>query len=102
MLIISFNLEQFPQLCFVFHATDVFEECQLFSRMSLSLGFSCLCDPVDCNLPGSSVHGVFQARILGWVAIHSPGDLPDPGMEPGAPALQADSLLTEPTGKSLV
>ena len=28
-----------------------------------------LCDPVDCNLPGSSVHGIFQARVLEWVAI---------------------------------
>ena len=28
-----------------------------------------LCDPVDCSLPGSSVHGIFQARILEWVAI---------------------------------
>ena len=30
-----------------------------------------LCDPIDCSLPGSSVHGVFQARILEWVAISS-------------------------------
>ena len=28
-----------------------------------------LCDPMDCSLPGSSVHGIFQARILEWVAI---------------------------------
>ena len=28
-----------------------------------------LCDPMDCSLPGSSVHGVFQARVLEWVAI---------------------------------
>ena len=28
-----------------------------------------LCSPIDCSLPGSSVHGVLQARILGWVAI---------------------------------
>ena len=28
-----------------------------------------LCDPMDCNLPGSSVHGILQARILEWVAI---------------------------------
>ena len=28
-----------------------------------------LCDPVDCSLPGSSVHGIFQARIQEWVAI---------------------------------
>ena len=26
-----------------------------------------LCDPVDCSLPGSSVHGIFQARVLEWV-----------------------------------
>ena len=30
-----------------------------------------LCDPGDCSLPGSSVHGIFQARILEWVAISS-------------------------------
>ena len=41
-----------------------------------------LCDPVDCSLPGSSVHGILQARILEWVAISPPpGDLPNPGME---------------------
>ena len=28
-----------------------------------------LCDPMDCNLPGSSVHGIFQARVLEWVAV---------------------------------
>ena len=28
-----------------------------------------LCDPMDCSLPGSSVHGIFQAKILEWVAI---------------------------------
>ena len=43
---------------------------------------------MDCSLPGSSVHGIFQARILEWVAISSPsgsGDLPDPWTEPGSP-----------------
>ena len=40
-----------------------------------------LCDPKDCSPPGSSVHGVIQARILGWVAISSSRDLPDPGIE---------------------
>ena len=30
---------------------------------------SCLCNPMNCSLPGSSVHGVLQARILEWVAI---------------------------------
>ena len=32
-----------------------------------------LCDPMDCSLPGSSVHGIFQARILEWVAISFSG-----------------------------
>ena len=113
-----------------------------------------LCDAVDRSPPGSSVHGILQARTLEWVAMpssrgsfqrsdqtcvslclpyarqvtsvvsdscspwtvarqaplsmgfsrqeswtglpfHSPGGLPNPGMEPGSPALQADSLLPE-------
>ena len=32
---------------------------------------STLCDPMDCSLPGSSVHGILQARILEWVAMIS-------------------------------
>ena len=52
-----------------------------------------LCDPVDSNPPDSSVHGTLQARILEWVTISSPGDLPDPGVEPESSALQAGSLL---------
>ena len=51
------------------------------------------CNLVDYTLPASSVHGIFQARILEWVVILSPGDLPDPGIEPGSPALQADSTI---------
>ena len=57
------------------------------------------CNPMDCSLPGSSVHGILQARILEWVAFHSPGDLSDPGIEPGSPSLHADSLPTELRGK---
>ena len=41
-----------------------------------------LCDPMDCSPPGSSIHGIFQARILEWVAMLSSGDLPNPGIEP--------------------
>ena len=58
-----------------------------------------LCDPTDCSLPGSSVNGILQARILEWVAIPFPGDLPNPGIEPRSPALRADSLPSEPPGK---
>ena len=41
-----------------------------------------LCDPMDCSLPGSYVHGIFQARILEWIVISSPGDFPKPVIEP--------------------
>ena len=41
-----------------------------------------LCDPVGCSPPGSSVHGIFQAGILEWVAISSSGENPNQGMEP--------------------
>ena len=46
-----------------------------------------LCDPMDCSLPGSSIHGIFQARVLEWVAISFSRDLPNPGIEPESPAL---------------
>ena len=45
--------------------------------------------------------GILQARILEWLAMPSPGDLPNPGIEPSSPALRADSLLTEQPGKPL-
>ena len=44
---------------------------------------------MDHSPPDSSVHGISQARTLAWVAIPSPGDLSDPGMEPGSPASPA-------------
>ena len=43
-----------------------------------------------------------RPRILEWVPFPSPGDLPNPGIEPGSPALQADSLLTELSGSPVI
>ena len=47
-----------------------------------------LCDAIDCGPPGSSVHGILQARTLDWVAISFSRDLPTPGTEPRSPALK--------------
>ena len=61
-----------------------------------------LCNPMHCSPPGSSVYGIVQARILDWLPFPSPGDLPDPGIKlisPESPALQTDSLPTEPSRK---
>ena len=57
--------------------------CVLVHAKSLQ---SCLtlCDPMDCSPPGSSVHGILQARILGWVACPPLGDLSNLGMEPSS------------------
>ena len=43
-----------------------------------------LCYPMNCSSPGSSVHGMLQARILEWVACLPPGNLPNPGVEPAS------------------
>ena len=73
--------------------TDLDEACVCVLVAQLCLTF---CDPMDCSLPDSSVHGIFQARILVWVAMPFLEDLPDPGIKPASlltPAL-ADRFFT--------
>ena len=65
------------------HASEVAQSCPA------------LCDPTDYSLPGFSIHGIFQSRL----PFPSPGDLPDPGIEPRSPTWQADALPSEPPGK---
>ena len=64
-----------------FHMFVLFLHCCLISK-------SCptLYDPMDCSPPGSSVHGISQARVLKWVALPSPRALPDLGIKPMSPA----------------
>ena len=47
----------------------VFGFISIIVKSEVAQSYPPLCDPVDCSLPGSSVHGIFQARILEWVAI---------------------------------
>ena len=67
-----------------------------------TLAQSCpsLCDPMDCRSPGSSVHGDSPGKNTG-VGCHAllQGHLPNSGIEPRFPALQVDSLPSEPPGK---
>ena len=61
-----------------------------------------LYDLMDCSPPGSSVHGILQARILQWGACPPPGDLPDPGIKPvslKSPTLVGRFFTTVPPGK---
>ena len=53
-------------------------------KVKVSQSCLTLCDPMDYT-----VNGILQARMLEWVAFPSPRDLPNPGIEPRSPALQA-------------
>ena len=84
-----------PQLEKAYSATRT--QCsQKQIKVKVKVAQSCpsLWDPTD-----STVLGILQARILEWLPFPSPGDLPNPGIEPRSPALQADSLPAEPQGK---
>ena len=63
-------------------------------KVKMLVAQSCLtlCKLMHCSPPGSSVHGILQARILERVAMPSSRDLPNPGIEPRSPALQVDSF----------
>ena len=77
----------------------------LFDRVALYLVAQLcptLCDPMDCSLPGSSLHGIFQVRILEWVSFPPSGDLSNPGIEPTSPvasALASGFFTIVPPGK---
>ena len=78
------------------------ESCQkvmycLIPCVLLVIARSCptVCGPIDCSLPGSSVHGILQARILKLIAISFSGDFPDLGTEPVSPALSCGFFTSE-------
>ena len=60
-----------------------------------------LCNPMDCRLPYQAPLSMGFSRQEYWSGLpfSSPGDLPNPGIEPGIPALEADALTSEPPGK---
>ena len=61
-----------------------------------------LCDPVDCSLPGPLSMGLSRQEYWSGLPFPSPGDLPNPGIERGSPALEEDALTSEPPGKPAV
>ena len=62
-----------------------------------------LCSPVDCGMPGSSAHGVSQARIWSGLPFPTLGDLPDPEIEPPtSPAVLEDRLPLSHQGNPVV
>ena len=64
-------------------------------KVKVLVAHSCLTlwDSMECSLPGSSVHGISQARVVEWLAISFSRGSTQPGIEPRFPALQADSFF---------
>ena len=61
-------------LHYIFHKITIFKEIKLCIYLHMCMHAQlcpALCDRIDCSLPGSSLHGVFQARILEWVFVSS-------------------------------
>ena len=85
----------FTVLCqFLLHSkVNQLYVCIVKEKVLVTQLYLTLCDSMDCSLPGSSV----QSRQ----PFPSPGDLTNPGIQPGSPALQADSLLSHPPGKPI-
>ena len=84
----DYNCQSLPEPC-----------CSLFKlNWSLSVVSDSLWPLGLYSLPGSSIHGIFQARILEWLAISFSRDLLNSGIEPGSPTLQAETLSPEPRG----
>ena len=77
------------------HCADPFHSRVVESRSVVSS----LCDPRDCRPPAPLSMDLSGQEFWNGSPLPSPGDLPDPGIEPGSPALQADSLPSEPPGK---
>ena len=70
----------------------VYTHTHTYAAVQLLQSHLTLCNPMDCSPPGSSVHGILQARIWSGLSCSPPEDLPNSGIGPGSPASQADSL----------
>ena len=70
---------------------NLFNKCWWAKRIEneSEVSQSCLplCNPMDCSLLGSSVHAISRQEYRSELLFPSPGDLPDPGIEPGSPSL---------------
>ena len=90
------NRSQVPRIAGGFF-TSIYCCCCLVAKSCQTL-----CNPMNCSMPGFSVHGILQPRILSGLTFPSPGDLPNPGIKPMSPALAGRVFTAEPTGKPLV
>ena len=91
--LLSFCFFQIFSKISVFQSTVCVSVCVWIIQSSMTL-----CHPMDYSPPGSSAMGFSRQEYWSGLPFPIPGDLPDPGIEPSPPTLQADSLLSEPPG----
>ena len=77
-------------------------ETNLYREERKWVAQSCLtlCDPVDCTYQASPSTGFSRQEYWSGLPFPSPGDLRDPGIEPGSPTMEADALTSEPPGNT--
>ena len=96
--------ERLSKNCLYPHVSPI--RLVLYSACAQSLSHVNSLQPHRRSLSGSSVQGIFQARILKWVTLPTPGNLPSPGTEPvslTSPALTGGFIFTtEPPGKPCI
>ena len=88
ILMLSIKVHKINKSCLLFLVLLILYVCCLVTKSCLTL-----CNPMDSNLPGSSVHGISQTRILEWVAIFFSRDLPQPGIQPTSPTLSSGFFI---------
>ena len=91
------------QQCALVLLTEVIQstsEVKTRKKLLVPQSYLTLCDPVDCSPLGSSLMGFSRQEYWSGLSFPSPGDLPDPGIKPRSPTMQADSLPSEPPGKA--
>ena len=77
------DLDEGSGLCPILSTTVLYFYCWDLIVSEVAQPCPTLCDPMDCSLPGSSTHGIFQARMLEWVGISfSRGIFPTQGLNP--------------------
>ena len=89
-------------MCFVcsWCCSTVYGILALQKETESEVAWSCptLCSPMDCTCQAPPSMGFSRQGYWSGLPFPSPGDLPNPGSEPGSPAVQADSLPSEPQG----
>ena len=98
---IRYGLDQGCYICLIFSMCICGQWWFICSHSCCLVAKSCLtlCKPMDCSLPGSSVYGIFQARMLEWVAISFSTGSSWPRDQTHVSSLASGIFITKPPGK---